>query len=119
MTKGWFPLYEIIFLKELYADLNLTIRAGYINQDKKAPFRSKVVSLKEGHQILLFFQPKTPHMLFTLRTSARYRHVLNNLFCVTASPVGPIMTIHDKKLPEHAGQKLHQWLNHELQVLGL
>jgi hypothetical protein len=113
------PLYEIIFLKELYQDANLVIHAGYINQEKKAHSRSKVVSLSEGNPVWLFFQPKTPHMLFTLRTSSRYRHVLNHLFCVTTSPVGPILTLQDRKLPDHAGQKLHQWLNYELRVLGL
>lgn len=111
-------MYEIIFLKQLYEDQTLNIQAGFINQERKTP-RSKVISLTEGHNVILFFQAKTPHMLFSLRTSARYQHVLNNLFCVTTSPVGPIITPYDKKLTESAVQKLQQWLNYELNVLGL
>lgn len=112
-------MYEIIYLKQLYDDPNLTIQAGFINQEDKPPARDNLVSLHQGQRVLLFLYPKTPQMLFSLRTSARYHHVLDKLFCVTASPVGPIRTVQARRLSEGSQQKLQQWLKHELQVLGL
>ncbi|WP_018130657.1 hypothetical protein [Effusibacillus pohliae] len=111
-------MYEVIFLKELYSDPGLSIHAGYINQDKKLTLKSHPASLPDAQEVILFFEAKTPNTLFTLRTYGRYRHVLNNLFCVTSSPVGPIFT-QNEKLSETALHKVNQWVKQELRMLGL
>ncbi|MFC4769640.1 hypothetical protein [Effusibacillus consociatus] len=112
-------MYEVILLKEFYSDPGLSIHAGYINQEKKTASKSNVVSLSNGQHVMLFFEAKTPNTLFMLRTYGRYRNVLNNLFCVTASPVGPILIQENDKLSETSVHKINQWVKQELRMLGL
>jgi hypothetical protein len=112
-------MYEIIYLSELYDTPSLTIKAGYINQDKKASANAHIAALADAQKVLLFFEAKTPNMLFTLRSYERYQHVMNHLFCLTASPVGPIHAHRDHKLSETALNKANQWVKHELRLLGL
>jgi hypothetical protein len=98
----------VIFLKELYSSPSLVIYAGYINQEKNRTSQNKTPSISYGQKVMLFFKAMTPNLLFTLRTyGQRYFHVIGNLFCVTSSPVGPIITINDK-LSESAIQKINQ-----------
>lgn len=112
-------MYEIIFLKELYNDPSLTIKAGYINENKKNATHSNVAAISNAQKVLLFVEAKTPSMLFTLRSYSRYQHVLNNLFCLTTSPVGPIVAHLEHQLSETALNKANQWVLHELRLLGL
>lgn len=109
----------MIFLKEVYTSPSLLIHAGYINQEKKANGNSKISSIKDVKKVVLFFQVKSPNMLFTLRTyGSRYMHVINNIFCVTLSPIGAIQIMNDE-LSDLATQKVQQWVRHELNLLGL
>lgn len=112
-------MYEIIYLNELYNSPSLTIKAGFINQDKKTSANAHMKALADAQKVMLFFEAKTPNMLFTLRSYGRYQHVMNHVFCLTASPVGLILSHRDHKLSEMSLNKVNQWVKHELRLLGL
>ncbi len=112
-------MYEVISIMEFYSNPSISIHAGYINQNKNAISTEKITSLSNGQNIILFFQAKTPNMLFILRSYGNhYMHVIDQLFCVTSSPVGKLMTI-ENKIPESAMPKIKQWVRQELNILGL